>query len=120
MRDRSNAVVASEWPKRQLREFCQFAGGGKLKLTKGDYRNEGYPAFSAAGQDGFVDVAEFDVPGIAASSIGARCGKASLATRKWTTLANDSGQRTHSSEASAGWPIGGFPRWTVELRWDTQ
>jgi type I restriction enzyme S subunit len=71
-----------------LQEFCEFSSGGKLKLTKSDYVTDGFPAYSAAGQDGFVSVAEFHVPGIIVSSIGARCGKAFLALGSWTSLAN--------------------------------
>lgn len=72
-----------------LQEFCDFVGGGKLKLTKRDYREAGFPAFSAAGQDGFVERPEFERPGVIVSSIGARCGKAFLANNgPWTSLAN--------------------------------
>lgn len=76
-----------DWQRIELREFCRFLAGGNLKLTRDDYQHEGYPAFSAAGQDGFVAVAEFDEPGIVVSSIGARCGRAFLAADEWTTLA---------------------------------
>jgi Type I restriction modification DNA specificity domain len=78
----------SRWPQVPLKAFCQFSGGGKLKLTKRDYMSSGFPAFSAAGQDGNVARWEFDRPGIVVSSIGARCGKAFLANGKWTSLAN--------------------------------
>jgi type I restriction enzyme S subunit len=78
----------TEWPRVQLRQFCRFSSGGKLRITKSDYVAKGFPAFSAKGQDGFVARAEFDQPGIVVSSIGARCGKAFLATGKWTSLAN--------------------------------
>ena len=76
------------YPLVALKEFCDFSGGGKLKLTKADYLETGFPAFSAAGQDGLVGHFEFDRPGVVVSSIGARCGKCFLATGKWTTLAN--------------------------------
>jgi type I restriction enzyme S subunit len=72
----------------QIEDVAQIVPGGRLKLTKKDYRPNGTPAFSAAGQDGFVDRAEFDQPGVVLSSIGARCGKCFFATPPWTTLAN--------------------------------
>ena len=36
----------------------------------------------------FVNVFEFEQPGVVVSAIGARCGKCFYATDKWTTLAN--------------------------------
>jgi type I restriction enzyme S subunit len=71
-----------------LADFCTFSGGGKLKLSKQHYVSEGFPAFSAAGQDGYVAIAEFHAPAIVVSAIGARCGKAFLAEGAWTSLAN--------------------------------
>lgn len=71
-----------------LSEFCTFSGGGKLKLTKQDYTEQGFPAFSASGQDGNVANWEFDRPAVVLSSIGARCGKCFLAKERWTSLAN--------------------------------
>ncbi len=71
-----------------LVDFCTFSGGGKLKLSKQHYVPEGFPAFSAAGQDGYVSTAEFHAPAIVVSAIGARCGKAFLADGAWTSLAN--------------------------------
>lgn len=76
------------WTVGQLGELCQVRGGGRLGLTKSDYRESGTLAYSAAGPDGFVDVEESDEPSIILSSIGARCGKCFLATGPWTTLAN--------------------------------
>ena len=74
----------------QLRDFCSFVQGGRLGLTKQDhYRSSGVPAFSAAGQDGYVDVVEFrDTDAVILSAIGANCGRCFLATGNWTTLAN--------------------------------
>ncbi len=71
----------------RLDEFCDFSPGGKLKLNKSHYIESGYPAFSAAGQDGFVEKWEHDSPAVVVSSIGS-CGKAFLATGRWTSLAN--------------------------------
>lgn len=71
----------------RLDEFCTFSAGGKTRVNKGHYVDEGYPAFSAAGQDGFVENWEYDRPAVVVTSIGT-CGKAYLATGKWTSLAN--------------------------------
>ncbi len=71
----------------RLDEFCSFSAGGKLKLNKGHYIENGYPAFSAAGQDGYVEQWEYDRPAVVVASIGS-CGKAFLATGRWTSLAN--------------------------------
>ena len=71
----------------RLDEFCTFSAGGKTRVNKGHYVDEGYPAFSAAGQDGFVEKWEYDRPAVVVTSIGT-CGKAYLATGKWTSLAN--------------------------------
>ncbi len=73
----------------QLGDVATVSAGGKLKFTKSkDYRSTGIPAYSAAGQDGFVATAEFSGDGVVLSSIGARCGKCFLAAGQWTTLAN--------------------------------
>lgn len=78
----------SRWPRLQLEEFCTFTQGGRSRVTKANYIESGFPAFSAAGQDGFVANWEFDRPAIVLSSIGARCGKCFLAVGNWTSLAN--------------------------------
>ena len=71
----------------RLDNFCTFSSGGKTKVNKGHYVASGYPAFSAAGQDGFVSEYEYDRPAVVVSSIGT-CGNAFLASGKWTSLAN--------------------------------
>ena len=78
------------WAPKQLSDFCTFIQGGRLGLTKQDhYRTSGVPAFSAAGQDGFVDVPEFrNTEAVVLSAIGANCGRCFLARGHWTTLAN--------------------------------
>ena len=78
------------WRVVRLGEVCSVYPGGRLGLTKANhYTASGYAAFSAAGQDGYVERAEFrDTEGVVLSSIGANCGRCFLATRSWTTLAN--------------------------------
>jgi type I restriction enzyme S subunit len=72
----------------RLGDHARTIGGGRLKLNKSHYVPNGFPAFSAAGQDGFVDTHEYDAECVVLSSIGARCGKAFYANGKWTSLAN--------------------------------
>jgi type I restriction enzyme S subunit len=77
------------WQVFRLGDLCEVTGGGGLGLTKkDDYQSSGIPAYSAAGQDGYVDVAEFDAEAVVLSSIGARCGRCFYASGKWATLAN--------------------------------
>jgi type I restriction enzyme S subunit len=81
--------IPKEWRVAPLGDVAELVQGGRLKLTKEkDYRSSGFPAYSAAGQDGFVAVAEFHQPGVVLSAIGAQCGKCFLAEGSWTTLAN--------------------------------
>jgi hypothetical protein len=81
--------VPRGWDCRRLGEVADVAAGGRLGLTKSDYLREGVPAYSAAGQDGFVLVREYrDRAAVILSSIGAHCGKCFLASGDFTTLAN--------------------------------
>ena len=82
--------IPNHWQKKKIQDVALFIkAGGSLGYTKNqDYREEGTPAYSAAGQDGFVAECEFEQPGIVVSAIGARCGKCFLAEGKWTTLSN--------------------------------
>ncbi len=61
---------------------------GNTLITKASYSDEGYPAYSAAGQDGLLLNYEFDKEGIVLSAIGARCGKCFYAKGKWTAIKN--------------------------------
>jgi type I restriction enzyme S subunit len=80
--------VPAGWTAVQLGEVAAFVGGGRLRLTKqGHYRRSGYPAFSAAGQDGYVERWEFDRNAVVVPSIGS-IGRAYRAEGRWTTLAN--------------------------------
>ncbi|RDV36217.1 restriction endonuclease subunit S [Bradymonadaceae bacterium TMQ3] len=77
------------WKATQIKKIGAVTAGGSLNLTKtNDYIDVGFPAFSAAGQDGYVAHAEFNQPGVIVSSIGARCGKCFFAIGQWSTLAN--------------------------------
>ena len=61
---------------------------GNTSITKSSYVEAGFPAFSAAGSDGFLNHAEFEEDGIVLSAIGARCGKCFKAYGKWTAIKN--------------------------------
>jgi type I restriction enzyme S subunit len=61
---------------------------GNTSITKSSYVEVGFPAFSAAGGDGYLNHAEFEEDGIVLSAIGARCGKCFKAYGKWTAIKN--------------------------------
>jgi len=61
---------------------------GNTSITKSSYVEVGFPAFSAAGSDGYLNHAEFEDDGIVLSAIGARCGKCFKAYGKWTAIKN--------------------------------
>lgn len=77
------------WAASRIGDACSTLQGGRLRLTKGEnYQSSGFPAYSAAGQDGFVGVSEFAQAGVVLSAIGANCGRCFYASGQWTTLAN--------------------------------
>ena len=78
------------WSAKRLVEVVRVSQGGRLGLTKENhYVSNGIPAYSAAGQDGFVERAEFvNQAGVVLSAIGANCGRCFYADGDWTTLAN--------------------------------
>lgn len=71
-----------------LSEVAKIVQGGRLKLSGNDFVDDGFPAYGAGGMNGYVSHAEFQIPAVILSSIGARCGKCFLADGKWTSLAN--------------------------------
>lgn len=80
--------VPHGWRLVQLGDVANITGGGRLGLTKtNSYRSSGFPAYSAAGQDGFVDRWEFDCDAVVVPSIGS-IGRGYRAEGRWTTLAN--------------------------------
>ena len=82
--------IPQDWEAVQIKDIAKkITVGGRLGLRKNkDYCAQGFPAYSAAGKDGFVSQFEYEADGVIVSSIGARCGKCFYATGKWTTLAN--------------------------------
>jgi type I restriction enzyme S subunit len=79
------------WARARLGDLVS-ARSGNSKLIKGKLFSERgpdlVPAFSASGQDTWCQQAEYDGDGIVLSAVGARCGKAFLATGRWTAIAN--------------------------------
>jgi len=76
------------WPTKKLGEIVNFISGNQ-NINKGRATPNGkYPAYSASGQDIFLDTYEHEGPAIIVSWIGARCGKCFLANGKWTAIAN--------------------------------
>lgn len=61
---------------------------GDTSVTKASYVNDGHPAYSASGPDGYLPYADFDRKGIVLSAIGARCGKTWFAEGKWSCIKN--------------------------------
>lgn len=93
--------VPPEWAITQIKTVGRTVAGGRLGLTKSDYVVDGYPAFSASGQDGFVDQHEFEGEAVIVSAIGARCGRSFFANGRWTTLANTQVILTDANKVSA-------------------
>jgi type I restriction enzyme S subunit len=75
------------WPIYHLGE-CVQVDWGNTSITKKSYVDEGFLAFSAAGQDGLLPHYEHEGDGIVVSAIGARCGKCFYTTGKWTAIKN--------------------------------
>jgi type I restriction enzyme S subunit len=75
------------WVETTLGEVA-VASWGNTSVTKKQYKESGYIAFSASGPDGFVDWFEHSEPGVVISAIGALCGKTWLAGDAWTPIKN--------------------------------
>jgi len=73
---------------KKLGEIIDFISGNQ-NINKGKAVIDGkYPAYSASGQDIFLDAYKHEGPAIIVSWIGARCGKCFLTNGKWTAIAN--------------------------------
>jgi len=76
------------WPKQKLGELLEIEWGN-TSITKESYVPKGIPAYSAAGQDGFLPHGEHEGEGIVLSAIGARCGKCFYVSGgPWTAIKN--------------------------------
>jgi len=72
---------------KKLSEIAEL-NWGNTNITKASYIENGFPAFSASGNDGNLNLYEFETNGIVLSAIGAKCGKCFLANGKWTAIKN--------------------------------
>lgn len=73
--------------KTKLGDVCEVSWGD-TSVTKSSYVDQGYPAYSASGCDGFLPYFDHDGPGIVLSAIGAQCGKTWFAQGKWSCIKN--------------------------------
>ena len=76
-----------DWTETTLGDVAE-ASWGNTAVTKKQYTESGFTAFSASGPDGYVDWFEHDEKGVVLSAIGALCGKTWLADGKWTPIKN--------------------------------
>jgi type I restriction enzyme S subunit len=76
-----------DWTETTLGDIAE-ASWGNTTVTKKQYKEFGFTAFSASGPDGYVDWFEHDEKGVVLSAIGALCGKTWLADGKWTPIKN--------------------------------
>jgi len=76
------------WLTKKLEEICDFISGNQNINKSKATTNGKYPAYSASGQDIFLDTYEHEGSAIIVSWIGARCGKCFLAEGRWTAIAN--------------------------------
>lgn len=83
--------LPSNWCWINLKSVLQHQSGNS-KLIKGKQSSEKkdglYDAYSASGQDVYTESYEHEGEAIVVSAVGARCGKAFLASGKWTAIAN--------------------------------
>ena len=79
--------IPKDWGVRKLGEVVEVEWGNTT-LTKKIYRTEGYPVFSATGQDGYADFYDREGEAVIVSAIGAYCGVCFYAKDKWTAIKN--------------------------------
>ncbi|MDR0744667.1 MAG: restriction endonuclease subunit S [Holosporales bacterium] len=82
------SVKSGRYPFSKLGDIA-VVDWGNTNITKASYTEEGYFAYSSAGQDGNLPFYENDGDAIILSAIGARCGKCFLnISSKWTAIKN--------------------------------
>ncbi|PTM89783.1 restriction endonuclease subunit S [Dietzia psychralcaliphila] len=84
--DSSLGPIPEGWMTSRLGEVATFKGGSTT--TKSAYVDDGYRAFSAAGQDGYLPTFEVEGDGVVLSAVGARCGRTFWASGRWSSIAN--------------------------------
>lgn len=82
---------SEEWTRWRYKDFVRHHAGNSF-LIKGRLDNTGlhgrFKAFSASGQDVWVDNFEHSGDAIIVSAVGSRCGRCFAATGHWTAIAN--------------------------------
>lgn len=86
MVDSELGKIPEGWEVKKLGDVADVQWGD-TSITKLSYVKEGYPAYSASGQDGFRNKYNFDRVGIVLSAIG-NCGITWLARNKWSVIKN--------------------------------
>jgi type I restriction enzyme S subunit len=79
--------IPRDWEVKKLGEVVEVEWGN-TNLTKKIYKEDGYPVFSATGQDGYADFYEREGEAVIVSAIGAYCGVCFYAKNKWTAIKN--------------------------------
>jgi type I restriction enzyme S subunit len=89
--DATDNSLPRGWRSARLLDVTRHHSGNS-KLIKGKLRQTAaenlFPAFSASGQDVWREEHESEGDAIIVSAVGARCGKAFLASGKWSAIAN--------------------------------
>jgi type I restriction enzyme S subunit len=79
--------IPKDWEVKKLGEVVEVEWGN-TNLTKKIYKENGYPVFSATGQDGYADFYEREGEAVIVSAIGAYCGVCFYTKNKWTAIKN--------------------------------
>jgi len=87
MVESESGMIPYGWRVVRLGEITDLTWGD-TNTTKKSYVSEGFPAYSAAGADGYLSYFDFDRTGIVVSAIGAYAGKTWLALEKWSCIKN--------------------------------
>jgi len=83
--------MPKNWKIARLKDVMYTAGGSaRIKNSCSYFPRQGlFPAFSASGQDVWVESPDFKKEGIVVSSVGSRCGKCFIAEfDAWSSIAN--------------------------------
>lgn len=75
------------WTHSRMDELADLAWGD-TSTTKASYTDEGFPAFSASGQDGLLPYFDYERDGVVLSAIGANCGRVYFARGRWSCIKN--------------------------------
>lgn len=92
-------LIPKGWNLEELGQICRLEWGNTT-ITKKSYVDRGVPAFSAAGQDGLVEVAERHGIGSVISAIGT-VGVVHLAHGDWTAIKNTLTAQCSTDDESA-------------------